>query len=308
MKRIYIILLTVFISASALAQSPQKMSYQSVIRNSSDQLVTNHVVGLRISILQGSATGTPVYVETQTPTSNSNGLISIEIGGGTPVTGTFASINWSTGTYFIKTETDPTGGTNYTITGTSQLLSVPYALFAKTSGHYIGELFGGGIIVGLWRQGGIEHGLIASLTDISTGTPWSNIVSIEIGVTAQSPNDGQANTNAIISQSGHNASAAKLCDSYTNTETGTGVFSDWYLPAIWELNQCFSAAYIVNNILGPSNGFGFSNSYRFVYWSSTEYNNTAAWNIDFSIYALGNVTGGDKAVNNDNRVRAVRKF
>ncbi|HUW93945.1 MAG TPA: fibrobacter succinogenes major paralogous domain-containing protein [Bacteroidales bacterium] len=136
MKRLFTIIAAVLLTATIWAQSPQKMSYQAVIRNSSDQLVTNHAAGMQISILQGSATGTPVYVETQTPTSNANGLVTIEIGDGTPVTGTFAGINWSAGTYFIKTETDPTGGTSYTITGTSQLLSVPYALHAKTVASY----------------------------------------------------------------------------------------------------------------------------------------------------------------------------
>ena len=111
------------------------MSYQAVIRNATGALVTSHAVGMRISILQGSATGTTVYVETQTPTTNANGLMTIEIGVGTVVTGTFAGIDWSTGVYFIKTETDPTGGTSYTITGTSQVLSVPYSFYAKTAGN-----------------------------------------------------------------------------------------------------------------------------------------------------------------------------
>jgi len=80
--------------------------------------------------LQGSSTGTPVYVEAQTPSTNANGLVSLEIGTGTVITGTFANINWAVGSYFIKTETDPTGGTAYTIVGTSQLLSVPYSLYS----------------------------------------------------------------------------------------------------------------------------------------------------------------------------------
>lgn len=132
MKKAITILIKILLTATIFAQPPQKMSYQAVIRNSSDQLVTNKTVGMQISILRGSATGTPVYVETQTPTSNANGLVTIEIGGGTSVIGTFVEIDWSAGIYFIKTETDPTGGTNYTITGISQLLSVPYALNAKS--------------------------------------------------------------------------------------------------------------------------------------------------------------------------------
>lgn len=109
------------------------MSYQSVIRKTDGTLLVNTLVGIKISILQGTAGGTAVYAETQTPTTNANGLATLAIGGGTPVTGTFAGIDWSTGTYFIKTETDPVGGTNYTISGTSQLLSVPYALYAGSS-------------------------------------------------------------------------------------------------------------------------------------------------------------------------------
>jgi hypothetical protein len=126
-----------FLSQQTSAQAPNKMSYQAVIRNNANALITNTAVGMQISILQGSAIGTAVYVETQTPTTNANGLVSIEIGSVTPVTGTFAGINWANGPYFIKTETDPSGGTSYTITGTSQLLSVPYALYAESSGSSI---------------------------------------------------------------------------------------------------------------------------------------------------------------------------
>ena len=130
MKKIYSILAGLLLTASVFAQAPQKMSYQAVIRNSSSTLVTSTPVGMKISILQGSSTGTAVYVETQTPSTNANGLVSLEIGTGAVITGTFSAINWATGPYFIKTETDPTGGTVYNITGTNELMSVPYALFS----------------------------------------------------------------------------------------------------------------------------------------------------------------------------------
>jgi hypothetical protein len=111
------------------------MSYQAVIRNTTNALVVNANVGVKISILQTTATGTVVFSEYHTPITNANGLVTLEIGGGTILTGNFTTINWVNGPYFIKTETDPTGpGTNYTISGTSQLLSVPFALYAASSG------------------------------------------------------------------------------------------------------------------------------------------------------------------------------
>ena len=133
MKRSYTILVIVILTTCLSAQAPQKMSYQFVVRNSSGNLVANQSVGVRVTILQGTASGTVTYQEifNPNPQTNANGLVSIEIGGGVPVTGTFSGINWTSGPYFLKTETDPTGGTTYSVSGTSQLLSVPYALNAS---------------------------------------------------------------------------------------------------------------------------------------------------------------------------------
>ena len=136
MKTTFTLLAAVLLTASVFAQSPEKMSYQAIIRNSNDALVTNTQIGMQISILQGTTDGTLVYTETQTPTTNANGLVSIEIGG----EASFDAIDWANGPYFIKTETDPTGGEAYTITGTSQLLSVPYALCAKTAESFTGTI------------------------------------------------------------------------------------------------------------------------------------------------------------------------
>jgi hypothetical protein len=134
MKKLYSLIATIILISSVFSQSPEKMSYQAVIRNNSNNLVTNVPVGMKISILQGSAEGAVVYAETQLPETNANGLISIEIGTGS-TSDDFSAIDWTDGPYFIKTETDPAGGTNYTIIGTSQLLSVPYALYSKKAGN-----------------------------------------------------------------------------------------------------------------------------------------------------------------------------
>lgn len=133
MKKATLLLTSLLLGTLLFGQSPQKMSYQAVIRNSSNDLILNSTVGMKVSILQGSSSGTAIYEETQTPVSNDNGLISIEIGDGTVLSGDFSTIDWSSGPYFIKTEVDPAGSTNYTITAASELLSVPYALYAEKS-------------------------------------------------------------------------------------------------------------------------------------------------------------------------------
>jgi hypothetical protein len=138
MKKNITLIISFLICAIAFGQTPEKMSYQAVLRNASNTLVANQMVGLQISILKGT---TPVYVETQSQTTNANGLVSLEIGNGTVVSGNFSSINWADGTYFIKIETDVSGGTSYTISGTSQLLSVPYALHAKTAESIAGNVY-----------------------------------------------------------------------------------------------------------------------------------------------------------------------
>ena len=132
MKKIYTILAAVLITANLFAQSPEKMSYQAIVRDGANNPLITTQVGVKISILQSTTNGTVVYTETQSPTTNENGLLSIEIGGGVG----FDLIDWSNDLYFIKTETDPLGGTSYTIIGTSQLLSVPYALHAKTAENF----------------------------------------------------------------------------------------------------------------------------------------------------------------------------
>jgi hypothetical protein len=137
MKQTIILICTLaycLMNTFVFAQAPQKMSYQAVIRNASNALVTNQNVGMRISILQGSAFGTAVYVELQGATTNANGLATIQIGAGTVVSGNFSSINWGNSVYFVKTEADPLGGNSYSISSTTQFLSVPYALYAKSGG------------------------------------------------------------------------------------------------------------------------------------------------------------------------------
>jgi uncharacterized protein (TIGR02145 family) len=126
MKKTFTLLLAVILTAGLWAQAPQKLNYQAIIRNTENNLIVNQAIGMRISILHGSEDGNAVYTQVLNPTTNANGLVTIEIGGENEL----GAIDWPDGPYFLKTETDPEGNANYTITGTSQILTVPYALHA----------------------------------------------------------------------------------------------------------------------------------------------------------------------------------
>jgi len=130
MKKI-ITLLFVCIGLSTFAQTPESFKYQAVVRDVSGTLLNNQAVGLRISIIENSVSGPSVYTETFNLSTNDYGLANISIGTGNIQSGVFSSINWGSSTHYIQVELDPTGGSNYQLVGTSQLLSVPYALYAK---------------------------------------------------------------------------------------------------------------------------------------------------------------------------------
>jgi hypothetical protein len=292
MKKLYTVIAGILLTASVFAQAPQKMSYQAVIRNVSNNLTTNQAVGMQISILQTTATGTAVYVETQTPTTNANGLVSLEIGTGTVVSGTFNTIDWANDTYFIKTETDPTGGTTYTITGTSQLMSVPYALHAKTAesitgsgstdNFYLGQDTLGGIVYYIYKDAtGTQHGLIVNKTE-STAI-WQATSTL---TNANRTDDGAYNTGLMTS-----SPAATYV---------TGLGAGWYLPSIDELGLLYYNRFSANKALRAG---GFTLLLTAYYWSSSEFNTTLVGYFRFPEgYA------GINSKNTTYSVRAVRAF
>jgi uncharacterized protein (TIGR02145 family) len=141
MKRITLVFSFIIFCSMLMAQAPQGISHQAVIRNSSNEVVTNSTIGIRVSILQGTPTGTVVYRETHTPVSNANGLITYVIGQGAVETGQFDTIKWANGPYFLQTEADPAGGTTYTISGTTQILSVPYAYYSDNSANGFASVY-----------------------------------------------------------------------------------------------------------------------------------------------------------------------
>jgi hypothetical protein len=127
-------------SINSFAQSPNLLSYQTVIRNSNNELVANATIGMRISILSGTAADVLWCQEEHTVKTNLNGLAYIVIGKGTNLNGIMTEIDWSKGPFYIKSESDPNGGKNYTLIIVSQLLSVPYAIYAKSAEKVTGPI------------------------------------------------------------------------------------------------------------------------------------------------------------------------
>ena len=200
---------------SGFAQAPQKFNYQAVVRDDAQNIVSEQAVGIRISILQESVDGTVVYSETHTPTTNAFGLVTLEIGGGTVVSGDLSTVDWGNHTYFIKVEMDPSGGTTYTEMGTSQVLSVPYALHSKTaanvfSGDY-SDLINTPINVSSFTNDA-EY-----LTDFTESDPIFGI-HVSSGILSSDT----TNWNAAFGWGDH--SAAGYLKSYTETDP---LFSAW---------------------------------------------------------------------------------
>lgn len=163
-KNLALIISFLFFVCGFAQTPPQKMSYQAIIRNNENVVIKNENVGIQIRIIQGDEFGASVFVERHTVTTNANGLATLEIGGGTVVSGNFATIDWANGPYLLKTELDPTGGTDYTISGFSQLLSVPYALYAAQGGSTLSA--GTGI--------SIQNNVITNTGDTNPGNDITN--------------------------------------------------------------------------------------------------------------------------------------
>lgn len=308
MKKVLFTCIAAILVSISQGQTPEKMSYQAVIRNGSGELVASQTISLKLSILQGSSTGTEVYVETQQPSTNQNGLLTVEIGGGSVISGSIGTIDWSSDIYFIKTEVDLAGGSTYNLNSISQLLSVPYALHAKTAEsvvggtgngftHYIGEYFQGGIIFHLYKDdAGIEHGLVVSIEDVGFAG-WDNFL-----VNASNSWDGKANTDSIMQNGGDPNKAAGLCESYSYDG-----YDDWYLPSLDELILLFTNKYNVNRSLSQMNGIDYflapPDSY---YWGSSNSINGSQITEVYGIGILG-VTSS-MFVNDSRLVRAIRRF
>jgi hypothetical protein len=231
MKKHLTLFAFILISINLFAQAPQKMSYQAVIRNASNNLVVSSQVKMKISILQGGVNGTAVYSELHNPTTNANGLATIEIGGGSSPVGTIGGINWGNGTYFLKTETDPTNGTNYSIVGTSQLLSVPYALESKNASS------AGDGIKGISQTGDtvfLNNGkkyIIPGIKDLNPSSTINN------GLVGYWPFNGNANDESGNGYNGTVNGATLTSDRFGNLSKAYNFLNSYIeIPSINQLN------------------------------------------------------------------------
>lgn len=209
MKKLYATI-GLFLASLVSAQVPQAFSYQTIAFNAAGAPVANGNVSFRISILDNSATGTVLYTETQTKTTNSKGLVNLNIGQGTATTGNFGGINWATNTKFVKVEMDPAGGSNYTNVGVNQLMSVPYAQVSKTI------VTGAGQGITLTAPNGTAYTL---------GVDNSGALSLP--TTSSSNNSIPVNLYFYGSYNNFNASAAELL----RNQNGSEKIGYKYLPA-----------------------------------------------------------------------------
>jgi hypothetical protein len=308
---LYTFCLLLFSLVAKAQTPPNAFNYSAVARNAAGQPIATTTIGIQITILKTSPAGVSQYSENHFVNTDTYGLFNLVIGTGAVQSGSMATIDWSNDNYYLKVGMDATGGTNFLTMGTTQLLSVPYALYAKSAGtvsgggtggnftHYIGEEFGGGVIFHLWKDAqGVEHGLIVDKVDLSTAQAWSNMDQTLIGPAAQSSWDGLSNSNAIVGQAGHTNSAAALCLNSTN-----GGQNDWYLPSIKELNMLWNNYYTVARSLTQISGT--TQLGHATYYSSTESNYGDAWVFSFALND-GYASLNSKYV--PTYVRAVRAF
>lgn len=341
MKKILFTLIAGFaLTLNTMAQAPEAFKYQAVIRDASNNILSNQAVGMRLQIQQGSVGGTAVYTETFSISTNDFGLVNLEIGTGTSVDD-FSLIDWTAGPFYMETAVDLSGGSTYTVMGTSQLLSVPYALYAKTSGSSIPGPAGPQGPAGADGQGGVSSaGDGISISGAGTSVdPYIISVSSTCGLSIGDTYaggiifylDASGCHGLVCAAADQSTGIAWYNSAYNNTlayESGPYSGMGNTARAIYSMGIGTYAATLCRNLslngytdwylpsryelflmhrnIGQGNTLGLGNIGNFVnnfYWSSTEFDLGNAYRMYFG---NGNQEYNNKSGNN--YVRAVRSF
>ncbi|WP_299888079.1 hypothetical protein [uncultured Lacinutrix sp.] len=266
MKNLLTLIFVVVATITSYGQSPSKFNYQAVVRDASNGVIANQSIGVKASILFGSETGSSLYTETHTVTTGDTGVLNLIIGNGIIESGDLTTVIWNGFDFFLKIEIDPTGGTNYTLTNTSQLLSVPFALHATradngvSNGNTLGDmLYWDG---NSWEP--IAAGQQGEVLNMCGGIPRFGACVPMLNTNIVSVGDTTAIINGIITNDGGFAVSAKGVVYGTNpnpttadtviNNTGTGNNYTVALNTLTENTTYYVRAYATN-----SEGTGYGN-------------------------------------------------
>lgn len=227
MKKIVFLLLFVSI---CFAQAPQKLSYQAVVRNATGNLVVNSPIRVITSIYRNSPTGTLIYQDWHLVNSNANGLIKLEIGTGSNQFGVFSNISWADGPYFLKTQIDPDGNFTFGIEGDSELLSVPYALFAEKS-NPVNPVF-------QYSQSEVFHA--STVRGEFIEYPYVSITVAKSGLYLINFNGSVLNTNLYISATTFDANASVALKNVTTNSNLFLMNASSYIRTVEGFNTYYS--------------------------------------------------------------------
>ena len=303
---VLLVLLCLSFTGYSQTHTIKTIVYNTLVLNSSKLLMKNVHLGIKVTIYKGDEKGHVVYAETLKGQTNSKGNLAIDIGVGYVVSGKYSNVDITGGPYTIKLELDPHGGTNYTLHITRPFVnqakgvSSPFKFSIGSKvivKRYIGELYGGGIIFHLTKDSlGNEHGLIASLHDVSTSAKWG-LSGIDF-YGFKNATDGKDNFKAMLNAGAEPGSAAHVVSKYQHDG-----FKDWYLPALKELLMLFHVKDVIDKVLDTDKNEKTKGLERKHYWSSTGYSASTSW--FFSFYNGGATNYGKNYVFN---VRAIRAF
>ena len=279
MKKTFLTFITsVAISASLWAQAPQAFNYQGVARDLSGTALVAKNISVKASILDGSLTGTVVYAETHAIATNQFGLFTLSIGTGTVASGIFANTNWATGNKYLKIEIDPNGGSSYTLAGTTQLLSVPYAMYAAKAGD------------SKWKD--VTGGINYSAGNVGIGT----LLTIE--KTAAYGNDRNFLSLNNLDNSEYSGATAGITTGTGSNQAnlGFGVWAKSYYPTVDELKD-FSGVGAVssNKLMLQGAGTGGYISFRTGFYKAGSINGAERARIDENgNFGIGTMTPSAK--------------